>query len=113
VFLDHEQSWPTTKERGGRWIGIAHNVGDSLTYWVYDEQSKRAIARSVARPFTANSCVSFDPQLDNKGLSLPAHSRGDHKSSEKEVEERPEAPISYMKEQERKSWKVQTTEQKG
>jgi hypothetical protein len=32
VYQDHEDIWPSTKERPGRWVGIVHNVGDTLTY---------------------------------------------------------------------------------
>ena len=49
VYLDHEETWPTTKERAGRWVGIAHNIGDTLTYWIFDEQSKQLLARSIVR----------------------------------------------------------------
>jgi len=41
LFLDTEESWPATREHPGRWLGVAHNVGDELTYWVLDDQSKQ------------------------------------------------------------------------
>jgi hypothetical protein len=56
--------------------------------------------------------VSFDPKLDNKRLSLPAHSRGDHKSSEEEVDKGPEASIGYMKEQEENPGKYELRSKK-
>ena len=76
VYLDHEETWPTTKERPGRWVGIAHNIGDALTYWVYDEQSKRVLARSVVWPYRDNKRVKFDPSLDKQGSTHTAHSGG-------------------------------------
>ena len=39
VFLDTEESWPTTRERPGCWLGVAHNIGDCLAYWLYDDQT--------------------------------------------------------------------------
>ena len=63
LYLDHEETWPNTKERPGRWLGIAHNIGDCLTYWVLDDQTKRVLARSVIRPFSHNRRVKWDPLL--------------------------------------------------
>ena len=60
LYLDHEDSWPSTKERAGRWVGVAENIGDSLTYWILDEQSKQILARSVVRPFADNYRVQWD-----------------------------------------------------
>ena len=47
LYLDHEQSWSSSKERSGHWLGIAHNIGDALTFWVFDDQSKHLLTRSV------------------------------------------------------------------
>ena len=63
LYFDHEETWPNTKERPGRWLGIAHNIGDCLTYWVLDDQTKRVLARSVIRPFSGNRRVKWDPFL--------------------------------------------------
>ena len=65
LYLDHEQSWPSSSERSGRWVGIAHNVGDTLTHWILDDQSKRILARSVVRPFENNHQVKWDPGFIN------------------------------------------------
>ena len=63
LYLDPEVSWPTTKERSGRWIVVATNVGDHLTYYILDDQSKQILARSVVRPYTYNFRVKWDPSL--------------------------------------------------
>ena len=34
LYLDSEESWPRTKERPGHWVGVAHNIGDSLTFYI-------------------------------------------------------------------------------
>jgi len=39
LYYDHEESWPSSKERSGGWAGIAENIGDCLTYWILDDQS--------------------------------------------------------------------------
>ena len=36
----------------GRWLGVAHNVGTALTYWVLKENGQ-VIARSTVQPLTA------------------------------------------------------------
>lgn len=52
------------KKCTGHWLGVAHNLGDSLTYWVLDYQSKQVLARSVVRPCYANHHVTkWDPAL--------------------------------------------------
>ncbi len=63
LYLDHESSWPSTTERPGYWVGIAHNIGDILTYWIYDDQTKHVLARSVIRPLHihSNQHVNWDP----------------------------------------------------
>ena len=63
LFLDHESDWPSSNERSGRWVGIAHGIGDSLTFWILDDQSKHILAQSVVRPFTKNLRVKWDPAL--------------------------------------------------
>jgi hypothetical protein len=37
------------RELLGRWVGIADNVGDILTYWILSESTRRVIARSNVR----------------------------------------------------------------
>ena len=66
LYLDHEDTWPATKERVGRWVEVAKNIGDALTFWILDEQSKQLLARSVVRPFNQNKCVKFDPSLSKR-----------------------------------------------
>ena len=63
LYLDHESEWPSSKERSGRWIGLAQGIGDLLTYWILDDQSKHILARSVVRPFKDNLWVKWDPTL--------------------------------------------------
>ena len=44
LYLDHEAEWPSSKERSGRWIGLAQGIGDLLTFWILDNQSKHILA---------------------------------------------------------------------
>ena len=57
LYLDNEHSWPSSKEHPRHWLGVCHNIGDALTYWVLDDQSKQVLARSVVRPFHSNKWV--------------------------------------------------------
>ena len=63
LYLDHKETWPSYKERTGRWVGVTENIGDQLTYWILDEQSKQLVSRSVVRPLNNNRRVKQDPEL--------------------------------------------------
>ena len=52
---------PTKQEALGRWVGVAHNVGDTLTYLVLTNDTQQVIVRSNVRP--AN-----DPNNPNQRL---------------------------------------------
>jgi hypothetical protein len=68
-YLDTEAKFPSSKERAGRWLGVAHNIGDALTFYILDEEKQTVVARSVvrsARSMGANKRVLFDPNLDRE-----------------------------------------------
>ena len=44
LYLDHEQSFPDSRERSGYWVGVAHNIGDALTFWILDDQTNQLLA---------------------------------------------------------------------
>lgn len=48
-FQAKGETFPTTKERMGRWLGVARNVGDALTYYVLAQDTKELVIRSVLR----------------------------------------------------------------
>ena len=81
MYLDHEAVWPHSKKRAGRWVGVAHNIGDTLTYWIYDEQSKCILAHSIVQPYRDNARVNFDSRALEHGSSFTAHSGGDNRPS--------------------------------
>jgi hypothetical protein len=47
TYLDTEEKFPSTKEKMGRWVGVAHNVGDFFCWKIYDEITEVIIERSV------------------------------------------------------------------
>ena len=63
LFLDNEAAWPSSNERSGYWLGVADNIGDLLTYWIFDDQSWQVLARSVVRPYNNNEWVKWDPKF--------------------------------------------------
>jgi len=77
LYYDHEESWPSSKERSRRWVGVSKNVGDCLTYWVLDDQTKRVLARSVVRPYYNNKRTKWDPAFNNAPTKSTAHHAGD------------------------------------
>ena len=79
LYLDHEQSYPDTKERSGYWVGVADHIGDALTYWVIDDQSGQLHARSVVRPYNANLRVKWDPAFAGIPLKHTAKNGGDER----------------------------------
>jgi len=50
-----------SEEKLGRFVGIAENVGDALTLWIWTEDTEKLIARSVIRS-------AEDPETPNKHL---------------------------------------------
>ena len=68
LYLDPTETFPATKEKPGYWLGISHNVGDSLTFKILTDSTEEVIHRSVVRPANdrrfQNQRVRFDPELD-------------------------------------------------
>jgi hypothetical protein len=60
LYLDHVDSFPQSKERPGYFVGCSPNVGDDLTFRIYDDQSKQVVNVSVVRPYTSNKRVKWD-----------------------------------------------------
>ena len=67
-FLDNDETFPSSKERAGYWLGVCENVGDLLTFWILTDDTEVVLARSVVRPAdnktTMNKRVTWDPDLD-------------------------------------------------
>ena len=63
------ESFPDTKERSGRWVGVAEHQGDALTYLILDDESQHVVARSMVR-------TALDEQTPNK-RAKPASDGGE------------------------------------
>jgi hypothetical protein len=88
LYLDNEDSWPSSKERSGYWLGVSENIGDFLTYWILDDQTKQLLARSVVRPNNRNKRVKWDPVIASKPVRETAHHGGDTKPTAGEIREK-------------------------
>ncbi len=88
-YLDHESSFPSSKEKPGYFVGVAKNVGDKLTFKILTEDTRqliyRIVVQSATEPDTINKRVSFDPALEEE-LKEP--------SDVQEGEEQPTAQLS-------------------
>ena len=40
-YLDDDGSFPQSKEKRGRWVGVAENIGDTLTYWILTNDTEK------------------------------------------------------------------------
>ena len=87
LFFDHEAKWPATKEKSGRWVGVAENVGDTLTYYIVDDQTKQLLTRSAVRPYNSNSRVKWDPDFLNQSTKSTAQHGGDIKPHPDKIKE--------------------------
>ena len=67
-YLDKDNSsFPTkSKEKLGRWVGVAENKGDALTYWVLTSETEQVIARSVLCLATKHPNLKADKEAEVK-----------------------------------------------
>jgi len=60
-YIDSDAHFPSTRESLGRFVGLAENIGDALTYLIFDETTRHVIARSIVR----------STQVPNQRLPIP------------------------------------------
>ena len=68
LYLDTDETFPSSKEKPGWWVGVANNVGDAMTFKILTEDSHKVVHRSVIRPAKddrfKNKRVRFEPDPD-------------------------------------------------
>ena len=69
-YYDPLTSFPESKEKLGRFVGIAENVGDTLTYKILTEKTEQIICRSVVRS------AEVEENLKNKRADSTDQKRG-------------------------------------
>jgi hypothetical protein len=57
VWYFDKASFPEETNRIGRWIGVAHNIGQAMCFWILPK-SGIPIARSTVRPITDDELLS-------------------------------------------------------
>jgi hypothetical protein len=69
LYLDSDKSFPSSKEKPGWWLGVAHNVGDAMTFKILTHDTEKIICRSVLRPAKddrfQNKRVHFEPDPED------------------------------------------------
>ena len=88
-YMDEDATFSYSKEKGGRWVGVAENVGDVLTWWVLTDDTQQVIARSVLRPVTSD-----DPNL--RAEPPPGNGELDTETEMLPDEDSPRVPISSV-----------------
>jgi len=75
-YLDPSKKYPSTKYKPAQWLGVMHNVGDRMTFWLLNEETKQVIeCSSVARAANViDHTVQWDPALDSCNTTPPAPS---------------------------------------
>ena len=84
-YLDAEETFPDSKEKTGYWMGVAHNIGDTMTFWIWPKDGSEPIARSVVRPMDGsypNHRVSHDKSKDVKSEDAESDSSDDSTESD-------------------------------
>jgi viroplasmin and RNaseH domain-containing protein len=73
LYLDAEESFPSTKEKRANFLNVAKNVGDALTFKLLTQDTKEIIYRSVVRPANDNRFRNLravdDEDADDKLLT--------------------------------------------
>jgi hypothetical protein len=64
VYYAAADSYPNTKERLARMVGIAEHQGDAMTWLLLDDQTKQVICRSAVR-------TALDPHNPNLRAEIP------------------------------------------
>jgi hypothetical protein len=67
-YLDVEAPAPISREKAGYWLGVAHNVGDALTFKILTNDTETVVYRSVVRSRNdhngINKRILHNPNLD-------------------------------------------------
>lgn len=59
-------------EHPGYFCGFSANIGDSLLFQVYNDQTHRVVDVSVLRPYTSNKRVQWDTSIQNNECDIHA-----------------------------------------
>jgi len=65
-YYDDQGKYPSTKQKATRWVGVADNVGNKMTFCLITEDTEQEIQWSVVIPahLANDKNISWDPALD-------------------------------------------------
>ena len=80
-YWDTPQSFPNEKKHMGRWLGIAHRVGQSMVFWIMNDKGK-VIARSTVIPLEPSDYDVDENKLRMEALDIAIKERiGDYRNA--------------------------------
>jgi hypothetical protein len=57
-YRDHDVNFPEDKRKLGKWLGVAHNVGQALCYYILPKTG-RPVVRSTVQPLTQDENLNY------------------------------------------------------
>jgi len=65
-YYDDKEHYPSTKQKAARWVGVADNVGNKMTFRLITEDTEQEIQCSVVIParLAADKTIHWDPTMD-------------------------------------------------
>ncbi len=82
IYYYDPSNFPEDRELIGRFLGVAHNIGQALCFWILPK-SGRPIARTTVRPITEAELQTNDVQQELKSFNASIDRKiGDHLLSE-------------------------------
>lgn len=99
-YWDTPQSFPYEKKHLGRWLGIAHRVGQAMVFWVMNDNGK-VIARSTVVPLEPGDYDVEDNQQRMNELDTIIHqSIGDYRNAlNEDYADTPDLGVNDIQEQ--------------
>jgi len=80
-YWDNPQSYPQENKHIGRWLGIAHRVGQALVYWIMNDKGS-VIARSTVIPVEPGDYDVDETKERMKDLDRTIHEKiGDYRNA--------------------------------
>ena len=72
LYHDRDASFPNSKEKFGRFVGVAEHVGDALTFKILTDDTQQIIHRSVVRSARDAANPNLRSTLSPSGGEVPA-----------------------------------------
>ncbi len=83
-YIDPAATFPDHKRKLGRWIGVAHDVGQAMTFWILPK-SCRVIARSSVQAVSEDDLALIETQTELAELDLAIDAKIGDKVTDKNL----------------------------